>query len=274
MLVSAIFTLGVPRQARPVSGDHAHAALLRLLADRSPALAASLHESTRHKPFTVSPVRLLDGAGRGGAELRVTAVGKAMSDALLDLVDRPPRLVTLNHAEWPVTCATADGRRHPWAATTSYDELSEVARSSPARVVLMRFHSPAAFAADAHNRVQLLPTPALVFRHLGGRWARWAPEGAEAWPDPSDRLLVRRVEIGSTSQTPTEHVGKGFVGECEYELTPDGATAPGEQEHLARLCRFAFFSGVGMATARGMGQVESTVLQCGAGQRRHAGGDL
>ena len=63
-------------------------------------------------------------------------------------------------------------------------------------------------------------------------------------------LHTQRFNFGEYGQT-------GFVGNCEFRLHYD-LPAPLRQ-HLQLLAAFALFSGVGLKTAMGMGQVRQVV---------------
>ena len=143
---------------------------------------------------------------------------------------------------------------HPWSRTSTFEELRARWRQGdvPGRVRLL-FLSPTAFAGrDAST---LFPLPALVFGSLVRRWNQHAPEPFA--PSVRDSLLgTIREEAHELHTFPIEfgtHRLKGFVGVCEYSAHQG---APAEVSRVVQtLADFAFYSGVGLTTTMGMGQV-------------------
>jgi CRISPR-associated endoribonuclease Cas6 len=175
--------------------------------------------------------------------------------------------------------ATLDVRRvsrlsvdHPLASTTTLRQVWHAAALAglPGRVRL-RFLSPTAFDRDLkmpdgtrERRNALFPSATLVFDPLVDAWnaAAASPEhdaGGLTVPHEVRRDLSRltREEEYALETVPPVRFGrfaeKGFVGECEYSV--GRRASPQVVRTLHALALFAFFTGIGMRTTMGMGQV-------------------
>ncbi|GAB4212835.1 MAG: hypothetical protein OHK0022_49190 [Roseiflexaceae bacterium] len=257
-------------------GHQVQALFLDLVAQVDPALAERLHAAAPAKPYTVAtlaPVAPPDGGRarlRAGAPivLRVTLLDAALfqplTRALLAQGSRPAlRLgsLALTLAE---ACCTPGS--HPWAGFGSFDELR--AQAHPAGGIDWHFAAPAAFSngEDAGlRRVGLFPDPSAVFGSLLRRWNALAPMPLD--PALVERAAAQAVVSGYDLRSTVFHLGQatqvGFVGRCRYELRGE----PVGRAALALLAGAAFYLGVGMKTARGMGLCRANLTQRSAARR-------
>lgn len=264
MLTSAVFSFrGLPRPPYR-RGEVAYRWVLRAIRQVDAPLAAALHDGTmpgaegpRYKPLTVScvtrgDVNLLPSTSR----IRATALTEDVTRAL----------------EWLRTCRTFEPigdnpavpvrmeieRYAGGAAARSYAAIaaSAASRAEGRPRAVLRFMSPTAFAAGA-NAVSLFPEPGLVFGSLIRRWNQHAGPALTIGTQVCESLLgACRVESHSLrtgSVLAAGRVSKGFFGECEFSMPEE--TSRTVREAFYCLAEFAFFSGVGMRTAMGMGQV-------------------
>jgi CRISPR-associated endoribonuclease Cas6 len=144
---------------------------------------------------------------------------------------------------------------HAWAGYSSFAGLA--ASAGPAPQVTLHFVTATAFGqgtrADRRPRLGLLPTPETVFKSLATRWNEWSPADLAidlALVEAAAReTLVSRYRIETTQISLGKGPQKGFVGTCTYELPPDQEPS----RLLSQLADAAFYLGIGMKTARGMG---------------------
>jgi CRISPR-associated endoribonuclease Cas6 len=239
-------------------GHGVHAMFLDLVRQIDPALAARLHADAPSKPFTVA---LLPGgphAQRDAAlELRVTFTTAELFPPVTQALLRQSLAATLRIGSVALELSDVFGtpEHHPWAGYDSFATLHE--RAEPAAALTLAFVTPAAFGqgtrADGRARLGLLPTPEAVFKSLARRWNELAPAALKvelaAVETVTNDTLVSRYQLESQQISLGKGPQKGFVGVCSYELPPDAAGA----RTLALLADAAFYLGVGMKTARGMG---------------------
>jgi len=264
MLTSLVLTLvsDSPAMLPLYLGRASHAAFLRLIAGRDPALAERLHTPDAPRPFTCSS---LWGARRRGPSLaltpgaptylRFTGLTAEVSSHLLALAAAPPAHIELDRATLSVTSATTDATAHEWAGQTTYDALAARrllpgAPSSP--YATLRFHSPTGFRSG--GQTVPVPLPGLVFGSLVERWNAFAPVAVadEMRRFAEECLAISRYQL-STRALPAK--GRpaqiGCVGWCRYTATHRDRYWLGV---LQLLTEFAFYAGVGYQTAAGMGQ--------------------
>src|SRR5262249_35240256 len=112
-------------------GDVSHALALRFIDEVEPELAARLHDGEGVRPFTTC---LLRAGRRSGpvaageqAILRITTFGEGVGEILRQAIlpALPGRVLSLGGGAYRVAGATADAGEHPFAGTTSYEELSQ-----------------------------------------------------------------------------------------------------------------------------------------------------
>ncbi|MCX7839786.1 MAG: CRISPR system precrRNA processing endoribonuclease RAMP protein Cas6 [Anaerolineae bacterium] len=260
-MYSLVLTLRVraPCVLPPMLGRAAHSALLRAMAERDAALAEKLHDDNAPRPFTCSS---LMGARINGTltpdvpyTLRYTTLTADIRLDELWAADRHSTL-ELEGVLFDVVAATTDANVHPWAARTTFEELSArwlLARETPHTRITLHLASPTAFKQG--GKAQLFPLPDLVFGSLLDKWNTFAPI---ALPDETRRfaaecLAVSRFDL-ETHAAPFKSDGalkSGAVGKITYvALNHDRYWL----SIINLLADFALFAGVGMSTALGMGQ--------------------
>lgn len=292
MLMSAVITLSCkePGCLAPAHGRWVSAWLLDAVRRVDPALAKALHADSgdgRGKPFHVTHLR---DAGSGaiargdiprGATLtvRIGATGERVAEGICRAVTlgQPGRIgqIVIQPIGLAILPSEHPGAVHtPAAAMMRYwNDVGDV----PRRVELT-FLSPTAFRSNGQDI--LFPLPSLVFGGLARRWgvtgSEFCAEAPAIGAPPLDSALVERVK---TETLVTDHemrtelidyrrslapqqamrrkdggngrVQRGFFGRCTFELRPDKSTA--RVAHL--LADFAYFTGIGIKTAVGMGEI-------------------
>ena len=250
------------------AGQQMHAPFLAAVRTADPELAHAFRAARRGiRPFTLSPLRGVaahDGALmlRPGQDcwMRLTLLESALYAQLADRFGSgaPRPAVRLDHAELRVHELLTVPGAHPGAGHVTWRELAE--RASTATEITLRFKSPTAFSfGDRHagKRIVLLPDTALVFDSLARAWNEYAPEHLRV-----DRRALRTFaaehivgrqfgQLDTHLLYPNRAYQVGFVGEVRFTLVD---ASEDERRRCNMLADFAFYAGVGMKTAMGMGQ--------------------
>jgi CRISPR-associated endoribonuclease Cas6 len=264
-LYSVVLELRASNQAvLPLTMGHlAHALFLDLIRQVDPALAARLHDEPNYRPFTVSPLIGVPGQGdrlrlQPGhpARLRFTLLdgGTLWGCLSTRMLTAEPLTIRLNAAEFAVHRLISTEAADPsgWAGVTTWHALA----ATPAqRHVTLHFATPTALS-NGDKRFELLPQPKRVWESLVRVWNRYAPAvlvvdkvAFAAFLERS--VLVSDHRIHTATLYYPQHVQKGFLGTCTYEVD----TSDPQAAHVAALATFARYAGVGYNTTMGMGQV-------------------
>jgi CRISPR-associated endoribonuclease Cas6 len=255
-------------------GHQAHAAFLRTMREADPALAEMLHlPSMSTRPFTVSPL-LRVGRARDGEVclsperdyfLRFTIlhppIYQRFMARFLRSDGRP--VIRLGRALLLIKeILTTPGSRL-WSGYTTWAELANQARPEPE--ITLHFASPTAFGFGQHEwgkKVVVLPEPSLVFGNLARSWNNQAPPPLQMDRNAltsyvEEHIVVKRLHRLETQMLRFRRSPQvGFVGQVTYGLMAEDKAA---RCQLNALADFAFYAGVGMKTAMGMGQTRRVV---------------
>ena len=270
-LYSIVLKLVPIREAtvRATMGHQAHAAFLKTVRESDPALAESLHlPDLPTRPFTVSPLldvgRALDGRIRLSPErdclLRFTVLYPLIFERFmarfLEGGGRP--VIRLGQAALLIKEILTTPGSHPWAGYTTWARIA--AEAQPEKEITLEFTSPTAFGFGQKTwgkKIVVLPEPDLVFGSLARSWNLLAPQSLGVdWDDLKGyvdaHVVVKRLDGLETRML---HFGRspqiGFVGQVTYGLMAEDRAA---RCCLSALADFAFYAGVGLKTAMGMGQ--------------------
>ncbi|MGQ9457149.1 MAG: CRISPR system precrRNA processing endoribonuclease RAMP protein Cas6 [Anaerolineae bacterium] len=246
------------------------AAFLGAVAERDPALAEALHgEEQGPRPYTCStlcgiPARQGQMEVRPGVQgwLRITGLGEGLVAFLLEHLAQPSWRLTLEGVPFRVVAATADPQAHPWAGAGRMEDLAGqylLARQEPAWRLVLRFASPVAFRTG--GQTVPVPLPSLVFGSLVDRWNAFAPVRlpSEARRFGEACMGMARFQFRSQTVRGKGEVGHiGARGQVMYTVLRKDRYWASVMELLSE---FAFYSGVGLLTASGMGQVRRLPLE-------------
>lgn len=243
-------------------GQRANALFLDLVREADPAMSARLHDMKAPKPYTVSPLmgemepvgdgRLKLSPGKAYA-LRFTMLDDDLvalwSDALFEGMEG--RALRLGEASFRVVGA----EKRSLHADDLYRECI-VRRKTPPRKLTLKFLSPTAFRSARRNVI--FPLPRLVWHSANRAWSAVSRVDlggnihllADECAFPSRfNLSTRILHFDRSRQV-------GVVGICEYLLKSDDEDL---RRALHLLACFSEFSGLGMKTTMGMGQVRFCV---------------
>lgn len=266
MLIAIVLTLTSPTETTlpPHLGRANYAATLAALQQVDPALGPALHDGEGPKPLTCSGL-LPTAEGQGnmhihaGASyyLRLTGLTPLASQALdAAFLQKPPTTWTLADHEFTVSHVCCNADEEPWSGCTTYENLAATQLLQPShlpRRVSLLFHSPTAFQSkEMHVPV---PLPNLVFGSLVDRWNTFSPVTLS----PEMRRFAEEMVALSSYHLESRAVQQkngvpiiGGVGRATY-------TALGGDRYwlatMQMLADFALYSGVGVKTTIGLGQV-------------------
>lgn len=266
MLIAIVLTLTSPTDATLPAhlGRANYAATLAALQRLDPALGPALHDGEGPKPLTCSGL-LPEQSGPGNTRiradtpyyLRLTGLTPLASQALeAAFLQTPPATWTLADHEFTVSHVCCNAEEEPWSGCTTYETLAAAQLLQPAQLarrVALLFHSPTAFQSkEMHVPV---PLPNLVFGSLVDRWNTFSPVTLSPEVRRFGEEMVALSNYRLESQVVPQKGGTpliGGVGRATY-------TALGGDRYwlatMQMLADFALFSGVGVKTTIGMGQV-------------------
>jgi CRISPR-associated endoribonuclease Cas6 len=241
-----------------------YAATLACLQEMYPGLAMRLHSNPDTKPITCSG--LFDAHAKqeqyhvtpGKAYLvRITGLDSEVSQALYhSLMVARPAVWVLNGHEFPIIGSFCDVDNHNWSGHTTYQSLAAMYAlrdSSPSRHITLEFSSPTSFRSRGVHLP--LPLPSLVFGSLADRWNQFSPVKLDSTlrTFSEEMVGITRYRIESRL-VPYRNTGScvGGIG-CVTYVVLDNAQY--WLNLLNLLAEFALYSGVGINTAIGMGQV-------------------
>ena len=266
MLTAIVLTLTSTTDATLPAhlGRANYAATLETLQSLDPALGPALHDGEGPKPLTCSG--LLDGHGyrtsvrvRAGKEyaVRITGLTPLVSQALeVALLQRQPADWVLADHPFAVVNVCCDATQDPRSGHTTYETLAAMQLlqdHGPARKVSLRFQSPTSFQSKGMHIP--IPLPNLVFGSLVDRWNSFSPITLSPEVRRFGEEMVALSHYRLESDVVVQKNGTpiiGSVGRATY-------TALGGDRYwlatMQMLADFAFYSGVGVKTTAGMGQV-------------------
>jgi CRISPR-associated endoribonuclease Cas6 len=260
---------------RATMGHQAHAAFLHTLQEADPELATALHASNETiRPFTVSPLRGIPRARNKGQVrlspgrdywLRFTVLYPPIFERFMArfLGGEGRPTIRLGRAELLIKEILTTPGSHPWAGYTSWAQLAE---ARPAPEITLAFTTPTAFGFGQKTwgkKVMVLPLPETVFGNLARSWNHLAPPPLQLDRDAlmtyvEEHVVVKRLRGLKTQMLRFRRSMQiGFVGQVTYGLMAEDEAA---HRQLNALADFAFYTGVGMKTAMGMGQTRRIVL--------------
>ncbi len=276
-LYSVVLTLTPAHEARvrATMGAQAHAAFLHTVREADPALAEVLHApDLPMRPFTVSPLHGVGRARDGMAHLspgrdywlRFTILYPPIFERFmarfLHSDGRPA--IRLGRARLLIREILATPESHPWAGYTTWGHLA--AQAQPTDTIVLEFVSPTAFSFGTKpwgRKVIVLPEPDLVFGSLVKTWNALAPAPLQiVWKSlkeyVEEHVVIKRLEGLETKMHQFRKAPQvGFIGRVTYGLMADDDFA---RAQLNALADFAFYAGVGMKRAMGMGQARRVAV--------------
>ena len=252
-----------------VQGPALQGMFLHVIDEVDPAAGQRLHDESRYRPYTVSPLGIGEPAAdfqgfrlprqssvRAGSPCYVRMT--LLEDSLFPIFSRyflsqPEPTFRLGRTLFQVTnVACTNDRATPWSAYRSYTELIGKA-SRRQRTITLRFLTPTSFRRGDVDFP--MPDPRLVFRSYRRRFEDFAQ--IAVLPDFDEQVEfytgVSRVHRLNTLTIRTKKVALvGFVGSVSYII--DHKAPPDLVFQMNLLADYAYFCGTGRKTTVGMGQ--------------------
>lgn len=245
-------------------GRALHAALLGLVRQKSPALAAALHSDAPQRPFTVG----MSWLGRAGTAtepasrspwVRFTSFDPELSLILDELRPRDLPCIRLYDREHRVIALCRHQEEHRWAAQGTFVELYDnglaVAHGAVGdQEIALEFASPTAFQLRDSGLNMPLPWPRLVFQSLAEKWNASSPIPLWIdWPQFDRMVTISRHSVQTSLVDFGRYRQIGFAGTCCFLIC--GEASRRLLAALYTLADFALYAGVGKKTTVGMGVV-------------------
>ncbi|MCB0039196.1 MAG: CRISPR system precrRNA processing endoribonuclease RAMP protein Cas6 [Caldilinea sp.] len=279
MLISLIVKLTADRDAlfREHLGRACYAETLRTMERRDADLVHALHDRKGPKPVTCSGliggtaieegVQVLKGEP---CAIRITGLNEPATACLLGTFGHaPPAAMTFAGVRFTVTGVVCDADQHAWTGQTTYAVLASHLYSTRAAAthLTLEFASPTSFRSN--NKNMPLPLPNLVFGSLVDRWNTFSSTvfNEEFRQFAEQMVAISRFSLDSHAvRQKNDALHMGCTGNVTY------AVLGGSQywrTALEILADFSLYSGVGVKTAAGMGQVRRSMGEIGerSGQR-------
>lgn len=265
MLTSFVLTLACQKNVvlPPYVGRAHHAATLERIGHIDPETAHALHDGQGVKPLVCSSwLRTYDKMEnitlKSGetVDVRVTSLSNHLTDELYSvLIKEPPDVWCLTNHKFRVATVTCNSALHPWAGSTTLTDLAAkpiLQQKQLKHEVTLHFSSPTCFKSQGRHIP--LPSPDLVFGSLADRWNALSPllMAPEMRKFSVDSIALTNYQARTVSIPMKEQgIVTGFVGRATYRLVEPTADSVAT---LHQLADFAFYSGVGVKTALGLGQ--------------------
>ncbi len=270
---------GYPTHAVPVAqmqGPAIQGMFLQLLRDADPEVVARLHDDSRYRPYTLSPLGIGEStpnSSQKGNEfqgfqlpryrslkqgtpcyVRITLLEDDLfptfSKYFLTRVEPAFRLGSTEFIVTNVMVTQDNG--NPWSRYVSYANLIEKTKHDQRRITL-QFLTPTGFRKGDLDLP--LPIPRLVFQSYLKRFQEF--QAFEFLPDFVE-LVDLHTGIANMKQMRTDTIKTkkvpliGFTGDVRFEISKKAPADLVFQMNL--LADFAFFGGTGRKTTVGMGQ--------------------
>lgn len=252
------------------NGDLVHGCFHDMIKSFAPDFVEKWHDQSPFRPFTLSGlIHYQKGGNRQNPHgcillredqeylIRLTTLTRDSWEVVRESLTKRSRFYL---GSVPFQLAGKSMSRHNLAGSTSYSDLCrefEKPGKGSADQIRMTFLSPTAFKKGEIN--ELFPTPENFFHSLLRKWNYFCNDQvwdldpdkwAGSWMASRYNLMTRMLDYGSFQQV-------GFKGDLYLRSTPGAAP---EIRAMGRiLARFAFYSGVGYATTRGMGSVVTEI---------------
>ena len=234
-----------------------HILVLDVLHKNDKNLAKEIQDSQGEIAFTISP--FLKGAktSRGYSLLypdrttsfRITYLKEKFFESLIKgLLFSLNKKEVLKFSEVEILLERVDWQQGKKASFTSFEEISSQAQDE--RKIILEFCSPTTFE---NAEEQLFPLPEQVFSSLLKKWNAFS-EVKIPFRVRGEFKKIRVIQHRLKTETIPFSEDKiiGFMGKATYEL-PESIDEK-TREAVNALADFAFYSGIGDKTSRGMGQ--------------------
>jgi CRISPR-associated endoribonuclease Cas6 len=259
-------------------GRQTQAWFLDLIRRVDAATSEELHRQERFKPYTVSgllPITI--GLNRRDLMssnhqclLRITFADDALANFFQTRVlTIMPDTVKLWWIEFKIENIYTKPEQNKLAGSDSYQDLEIKATGQPDSMrTCLHFFSPTKFHSGKTDVP--IPQPGSVFNSLCNKWNAYCPSGRQVKNEDWFLFASQHIAVTRQRHIKTHHIlynegarggDTGFTGEVEFTLIPknDYEQFPPEAwqeagKMMQMFASYAFYTGVGHHTTRGLGQ--------------------
>ena len=251
-----------PQQESTIEG-RGEEALFRLLIEilnpDHPALVRVIQSGKDETPLTLSP--FLKGAKFSDkysylspdkmATFRITCLNKDVLEPVMGhFFHLSGTNAAIRLAGKRIVIDKVDMQKSSPAHFISYEQLLEEA--PPQSSIIFEYCSPTSFGGLTGD--QSFPIPRLVLTSLLKKWNVFSPRKISSdLMNEFERVRIERFNLKTDSVRYGRESTLGFIGTAAYALPP--STDKDKRVSINALANFALFSGVGIKTEKGMGQV-------------------
>lgn len=247
-----------PFKVRGKGEDVLYHLLLSVLQQKNQNLATEIEESKGEKPVTLSPFLRGIKYSRGHSSLspreiipvKITYLHQDILEPLTQgFFALTSKREPLKFSDGVIVIEKVDLQKATQANFTTFQNLLAQAREES--IVVLEFCSPTSFLAKPEHLD--FPLPELVLSSLVDKWNTFAEEKiTEEIKKEFKKIKISWLRLTTEFVHYSKHRAAGFMGKVAYTI-PKTATEE-TRRRINALADFAFYSGVGMNTIKGMGQ--------------------
>jgi len=264
LIGSVLIKFKSQREIKVLGGgeEHLYVLIFDVLYKNDKNLAKKIQESQDEMPFTISP--FLKGAKFSRSysllfpdrttSFRITYLKEKIFESLIKgLLFFLNKKEALKFSEGEILIERVDWQQGKKASFTSFEEI--FSRAQDGRKVILEFCSPTTFENEEER---LFPLPELVFSSLLKKWNAFSDVKIPSQvQEEFNRIRVIQHRLKTEAVHFSENRIIGFMGKASYEL-PESIDKKTRQAVNA-LADFAFYSGLGDKTHKGMGQARRLI---------------
>ena len=246
---------------RKLTGFRLASALLEVIERYAPELSAHLHEGSRWpkglKPYTVSSAEWVAGqtmeqglSGHRLAQFRMTLLEDSLLGPVLSAISQFGSEFRPFEQAGAIDHFNMDQTRGRWTGVSDSKSLLANAPDDPSPTILLA--SPTAFRSTGRRGYVHELIPELFVSSLLGKWEAYGrvPLDGRTCRRLRDDLIIKESHVCVERVAAGRRLVAGLMGRVQFE-----APNPSTGKLLQTLLAFAFYSGIGVKTAEGMGQV-------------------
>lgn len=263
--------------ARPgeVAGATLQALIIGMIKAQHPQLYAQLQQPAGACSYTVSLLR--EESTATTIAIRIATVDSALTDALLEAsssyaASASPLLI--GTARYHISAVTTDEQRSPWAGSATLAGLQPQPACAATTLHIhiasplhsRSFGASALQVSDRGLRAPALADPvAWLFTAIAQRWRAAAPATHIPTNEEIRRAAAQVTVVRNTLRPAVQLLRSGAAREVCWghlgELVIHPGDVPENRALLYTLANVAFYTGAGVATARGMGLLRSVAMR-------------
>lgn len=235
---------------------YAHAAVMHTITRQDERLGKMLHDTKGYKPMSLAIVK----SNAKSSLLRLSFISELSLDFVYALTENFSSNPNLNIGTLTCQIVAMDFNHSKWGRIASWADLINTTCCCP--YLQFKFATPTAITQKGSRNerfMMLFPEPVKLFSGLEKRWNYLngppLPENLNTFLRGGG-CIVSQHNLRTIKFKTNDRSQIGFIGRTTYECRDKNSPYVAA---LNALTQFAFFSGVGYQTARGMGAVQTKV---------------